>query len=147
MTSLETPRAHGTTTAARLRFILVRLARSLRREGESKLTASQVSALATVEEMGPLRISTLAAHESMDPSVATRVVAGLESQGLLERADDPDDKRASLIDLSEIGRVALGELWQARTVRLSARLERLTAKERRAIGAALPALEKLARDL
>ncbi len=147
MTSLETPRAHGTTTAARLRFILVRLARSLRREGESKLTASQVSALATVEEMGPLRISTLAAHESMDPSVATRVVAGLESQGLLERADDPDDKRASLIDLSEIGRVALSELWQERTVRLSARLERLTAKERRAIGAALPALEKLARDL
>lgn len=147
MTSLETPRTHSTTTAARLRFILVRLARTLRREGASKLTASQVSALATLEEMGPLRISTLAAHESMDPSVATRVVAGLESQGLLERADDPDDKRASLIDLSEVGRVALSELWLERTVRLSARLEHLTTKEQRAIEAALLALEKLTRDV
>jgi DNA-binding MarR family transcriptional regulator len=147
MTSLETPLTKSTTTAARLRFILVRLARTLRREGESKLTASQVSALATVEETGPLRISTLAAHESMDPSVATRVVAGLESQGLFERTDDPDDRRASLIDLSEIGRVALSELWHERTVRLSARLERLTAKERRTIEAALPALEKLTRDV
>jgi DNA-binding MarR family transcriptional regulator len=82
----------------------------------------------------------------MDPSVATRVVASLESQGLLERRDDPDDKRACLVDLSELGRGALSALWLERTVRLSSRLARLTAKERRAIEAALPALEKLARD-
>lgn len=147
MTSLQTPLTTNTTTAARLRLTLVRLARTLRREGASKLTASQVSALATVEEMGPLRISALAAHESMNPSVATRVVAGLESQGLFERTDDPDDKRASLVDLSELGRVALSELWHERTIRLSTRLEHLTARERRAIDAALPALEKLAREL
>jgi DNA-binding MarR family transcriptional regulator len=146
MTSLQSPLAERTTAAARLRFVLVRLARTLRREGESTLTASQVSALATVEEMGPLRISALAAHESMDPSVATRVVAGLESLGLLERTDDPDDRRASLIDLSHVGRATLSELWHERTLRLSARLERLTAKERHAIEAALPALDKLTRD-
>jgi DNA-binding MarR family transcriptional regulator len=147
MTSLKTPITQSATSATRLRFTLVRLARSLRREGTSKLTASQVSVLATVEEIGPLRISALAAREAMDPSVATRVVAGLEILGLLERADDPDDKRASLVDLSEIGHVALSELWHERTVRLSSRLERLTAKERRSIDAALPALEKLARDV
>jgi DNA-binding MarR family transcriptional regulator len=146
MTTLETPLASSTTAAARLRLTLVRLARTLRREGDSKLTASQVSVLATVEETGPLRISTLAAHESMDPSVATRVVASLESLGLLERTNDPDDKRASLVDLSEIGHAALSELWHERTLRLSTRLERLTAKERRAIDAALPALEKLTRE-
>ena len=145
MTPLESPLTPNSTSAARLRLMLVRLARTLRREGETRLTASQVSALATIEEMGPQRISTLAAHESMDPSVATRVVASLESQGLLERRDDPDDRRACLVDLSELGRVALSALWRDRTVRLSSRLERLTAKERRAIDAALPALEKLAR--
>jgi DNA-binding MarR family transcriptional regulator len=146
MTPLETKLTQNSTSAARLRLTLVRLARTLRREGETRLTASQVSALATIEELGPLRISTLATHESMDPSVATRVVAGLENQGLLHRRDDPDDKRASLVDLSEFGRAALSALWRERTVRLNLRFERLTASERRAIESALPALEKLARD-
>ena len=146
MTPLETKLAKDSTTAARLRLTLVRLARTLRREGVTRLTASQVSALATIEELGPLRISALAAHESMDPSVATRVVASLEGQGLLQRREDPDDKRACLVDLSELGGAALSALWRERTVRLSTRLERLTANERRAIEAALPALEKLARE-
>ena len=146
MTPLETKLAKDSTTAARLRLTLVRLARTLRREGVTRLTASQVSALATIEELGPLRISALAAHESMDPSVATRVVASLEGQGLLQRREDPDDKRACLVDLSELGRTSLSALWRERTVRLSTRLERLTAHEQRAIDAALPALEKLARD-
>jgi DNA-binding MarR family transcriptional regulator len=126
--------------------VLVRLARTLRRAGQSTLTASQVLALGTVEDFGPLRISALATHEAMDPSVATRVVASLEVLGLLIRADDPEDKRASLVDLSESGRRALIELWNERMLGLNSRLERLTQKERHAVEAALPALEKLARD-
>lgn len=145
MTQLQSPSTAG-PTAPRLRFVLVRLARTLRRAGQSTLTASQVLALGTVEDFGPLRISALATHEAMDPSVATRVVASLEVLGLLIRADDPEDKRASLVDLSESGRRALIELWNERTLGLNSRLERLTQKERHAVEAALPALEKLARD-
>lgn len=145
MSQIESPSTAG-PTAARLRFVLVRLVRTLRRAGQSTLTASQVSALATAEDFGPLRISALATHEAMDPSVATRVVASLEVLGLLRRTDDPEDKRASLVDLSESGRRALSELWSERTLGLTSRLERLTQEERHAIEAALPALEKLARD-
>ncbi|HVB50733.1 MAG TPA: MarR family transcriptional regulator [Acidimicrobiales bacterium] len=132
--------------AARLRYVLVRMTRTLRREGHSKLSPSQISALATLEEFGPVRISALATHESIDPSVATRVVASLETQGLTERHDDPEDKRACLIDLSDVGRRALDELWSERTIGLSSRLERLTPNERLVIESALPALEKMARD-
>jgi DNA-binding MarR family transcriptional regulator len=146
MTHIESPLTAG-PTAPRLRFVLVRLARTLRRAGQSTLTPSQVSALATVEDFGPMRISALATHEAMDPSVATRVVASLEVLGLLKRTDDPDDKRASLVDLSESGRRALIELWNERTLGLNSRLERLTQKERHAVEIALPALEKLARDI
>jgi DNA-binding MarR family transcriptional regulator len=78
--------------------------------------------------------------------VATRVVATLEAQGLTERQDDPEDKRASLIDLSDVGQKALDELWSERTIGLSARLERLTSNERQKVEAALPILEKMARD-
>jgi DNA-binding MarR family transcriptional regulator len=132
--------------AARLRYVLVRMTRTLRREGNSNLSPSQISALATLEEFGPVRISALATHESIDPSVATRVVATLEAQGLTERQDDPEDKRASLIDLSDVGQKALDELWSERTIGLSARLERLTSNERQKVEAALPILEKMARD-
>jgi len=145
MTSRESS-SNEAQLAARLRFVLVRMTRTLRRDGTSSLSPSQISALATLEEFGSMRISTLATYESIDPSVATRVVASLESQGLAERKDDPDDKRASLVGLSDVGRKALEELWSERTIGLSSRLERLTAKERLSVEAALPVLEKLARD-
>jgi DNA-binding MarR family transcriptional regulator len=145
MTALDPPSQVG-TSAARLRMALVRLARTLRRHGDPGLSPSQISALATVEEFGPMRISTLATHESMGAPAATRVVASLEELHLFERRDDPDDKRACVVDLSDVGRATLAKLWNERTIGLSSRLDRLSAKERAAIDAALPALEKLVRD-
>lgn len=133
-------------TAARLRYVLGRLVRTIRREAKTNLSVSQISALATLEDFGAMRISALATHEAIDPSVATRVVASLEREGLFERREDPDDKRASVIDLSEAGHNMLHAIWNDRTAGLSARLERLNDDERRAISAALPVLEKLTRD-
>lgn len=133
-------------TAARLRFIVARLVRALRRQQSAGLTPSQLSALATVEEFGPLRISTLAGHESVGAPVATRVVASLEELGLLKRTDDPDDKRACLVELTSKGRSTLATVWNERISGLSSRLEHLTMAERALVEAALPALEKIARD-
>jgi DNA-binding MarR family transcriptional regulator len=78
--------------------------------------------------------------------VATRVVASLEELDLLTRTDDPDDKRASLVELSEHGHEVLSAIWSERTIGLSSRVERLTAAERSRLELALPALEKLARE-
>jgi DNA-binding MarR family transcriptional regulator len=133
-------------TAARLRLILVRLVRTLRHQGSTALTPSQLSALATLEELGPLRISALAMVESVGAPVATRVVASLEEMGLLARTDDPDDKRACLVELTTLGLQTLLTVWGERTVGLGSRMDRLTPSERRKLEAALPALEKIARD-
>lgn len=133
-------------SADRLRLTLTRLIRTLRRRGRSRLTPSQVSALSSIEEYGPIRISALATYESLGASAATRVVASLEELELVERSVDPDDKRASLVMLSESGRVELNELKRERTLDISTMLERLSAKERQTIEAALPALEKIARE-
>lgn len=145
MTSRVAP-ATTEHTAQRLRYVLVRLARALRRSGSTTLSPSQVSALATIEEYGPLRISALATHEAMDPSVATRLVASLEGQGDVARTNDPDDRRACLVGMSAQGRLTLASLWNERTIGISSRLERLSEDERRRLDAALPVLEKLARD-
>ena len=64
-------------TAARLRLVISRLARAVRQHGSAGLTPSQVSALATLEEYGPMRMSEIAARELIGASVATRVVANL----------------------------------------------------------------------
>jgi DNA-binding MarR family transcriptional regulator len=133
-------------TAARLRLVMFRLARALRHQGSTALSPSQVSALASVDEFGPLRISALATLESVGAPVATRIVASLEELGLLKRTDDPDDKRASLIELSDHGRDVLAALWSERTIGLSSRLERLSPGERNRLELALPALEKLTRE-
>ena len=133
-------------TAARLRLVMFRLARALRHEGSTALSPSQVSALASVDEFGPLRISALATLESVGAPVATRIVASLEELDLLKRTDDPDDKRASLVELSDHGRDVLAALWSERTIGLSSRLERLSPAERNRLELALPALEKLTRE-
>jgi hypothetical protein len=49
--------------------------------------------------------------------------------------------------LSERGHGELEELKRERTLEISSMLEQLSAKERQSIEAALPALEKIARDI
>jgi DNA-binding MarR family transcriptional regulator len=132
-------------SAVRLRLVLVRLARALRQHGGVGLTQSQISALATVEELGPMRISALAAHESVGASVATRVVTSLEDLGYLARTDDLEDRRACRVELTGDGRDVLKRLWIERTIGLSSRLDRLTKDERDHLEAALPVLEKMVR--
>ena len=132
--------------AVRLRLVLARLSRALRQQGSSGLTLGQISALSTVEQWGPMRMSSLANHEAVGASVATRMVASLEETGLVQRTDDPDDRRASLVELTQRGRDVLDGLRFERTIGLSSRLERLTIKERERIDSVLPILEKMARD-
>lgn len=133
-------------TPARLRHVATNLVKLMRRDSTVGLSPSLLSALATLEEHGPMRVSALAAAESVDPSVATRLVTALEEQRFVERRDDPDDRRACVVELTSRGRRNLERLWRERAAGLAARLERLDAKERQAIEAALPALEKLLGD-
>jgi DNA-binding MarR family transcriptional regulator len=146
MKSVVIDTSRSLDSAARLRLVMFRLSRSLRHQGTTSLSPSQVSALASVDEFGPLRISALATLESVGAPVATRIVASLEELDLLKRTDDPEDKRASLVELSDHGRDVLSALWSQRTIGLSSRLETLSAAERTRLELALPALEKLARE-
>jgi DNA-binding MarR family transcriptional regulator len=133
-------------TAARLRLVISRLARAVRQHGAAGLTPSQISALATIEEFGPMRMSDLAEYESIGAPVATRVVATLQELGLVQRAEGSTDGRVSLIELSDAGRETLAELWSERAAGLTARIERLQPEQVAVLTAALPVLETLVRD-
>jgi DNA-binding MarR family transcriptional regulator len=52
---------------------------------------------------GPIRLSALAEMVQSDPSTVSRQVAALVKEGYLERRADPEDGRASLLVVTELG--------------------------------------------
>jgi DNA-binding MarR family transcriptional regulator len=149
MASSATPPATSPVefaVATRLRLAIGRIGRRMRSYGGVGPTPSQVSALATLEKHGPLRIGDLAWREGVTAPTMTRVVAALEQQGHLERTADPDDGRSSLVGLGPSGRQLLEDLTRDRTAYLAAQLAELTEEQRRLLEAALPVLEALAAE-
>ena len=130
-------------TATRLRTAIARLNRRLRQQTVGELTLSQWSALVAVETAGRMRIGDLAAHEHVSPPTATRLVASLEMEGLLQREVDDEDRRSALISLAEPGRQALAELRRRRTEALASRLAELSPADLDRLTQALPVLEQL----
>ncbi|HEX7405700.1 MAG TPA: MarR family transcriptional regulator [Candidatus Nanopelagicaceae bacterium] len=133
-------------TAAELRLVIGRLIRSIRQHNAGGLTASQVSALATIEEFGPVRISDLAARESVGAPVATRLTTSLEELGYVSRVLDSQDKRACLVELTPSGHKVLKNLWEQRTAGINQRIQSLTKSEMAVLNAALPILDKLSKN-
>lgn len=72
-------------------------------------TYNVLASLAVVDRLGAARVSALAEAARVDISVASRQLQALEHDGLVVRAADPHDGRASLVSLSENGRRVLEE--------------------------------------
>ena len=130
----------------RLRVAIARLSRRLRRHALAGLTPTQLAALSTVEQSGPLRLGDLAAAEGIAPSTLTRLVAVLEELGYVQRYADPKDARASTLAITPKGHQTLERLREEGTALLTQSLMLLTAEQRAALATALPALEQLGED-
>src|SRR5919204_5608447 len=85
------PAATRTRTAVdrelvvRLRLALMRLGRRLRQQTGEEITASQLSALSSVDRLGPITLGALAAAERGRPPTMTRIVANLQAARLALR--------------------------------------------------------------
>jgi DNA-binding MarR family transcriptional regulator len=128
----------------RLRVALARLSRRLRRHDVAGLTPTQLAALATVEQSGPLRLGDLAAAEGVAPSTLTRLVSALEDSGYVRRCADPSDARASTLAITPLGHEMLERIRSETTLVLAESLRSLTPVQRSALASALPVLEQLA---
>src|SRR5881628_3464551 len=91
--------------ADRLHAAAVHLLRRLRTEDDaSGITSPRLSALSAVVAVGPIGIGALAAAEGVSAPTMSRLVDGLERDGLVARGSDPDDARGVLVRPTPKGR-------------------------------------------
>jgi DNA-binding MarR family transcriptional regulator len=134
----------GTVAATRLADTLGRLLRMIRRSHVGTLGPASAAALATVVRSGPLRLGELAYVEGVTPAALSRVVSGLERDGLVVRAADPMDRRSVFVEATPAGRTAIQELLAGRAVVLARLISQLSPAEQEALTAGVGVLELLA---
>lgn len=125
------------------------MARRLRQESgvvEPEISPTLTAALATVDRCGPLTPSALADAERVQRPTATRIIARLEQQGLVSRASDPADGRASLVAITREGRALLKRIRSRKSEYLARRLRLLTPQEQATLAEAATLLERLLED-
>lgn len=85
--------------------------------------------LSRIGDQGPLRLSTLAAVVFLDVSTISRQVQDLEHAGWVVRERDPQDRRASLLELTPAGRAVLEAGYEQRRRALTQLLAGWTREE------------------
>ena len=113
------PTRPDTPPEADLGDLVLRVARSLRHRGAAvtapwALAPHQARALRVVARHEQLRPGELARHLRVAPRSVTDVIDALEERGLVERAPDPTDRRATVVTLTASGRGLVHELDAAR---------------------------------
>jgi DNA-binding MarR family transcriptional regulator len=129
--------------AASLRLSTTRLARRLRQESSTGLSPSQLSALAVIENYGPLTLGALADYERVSPPSITKVVSKLEADGLVVRTPCAEDRRVARVSTSARGKALVAETRRRRTAWLTARVQHLDDDQQRRLADALDVLEAL----
>jgi DNA-binding MarR family transcriptional regulator len=132
--------------AADLRLAVTRLARLLRQRAETGITPSMLSALASIERLGPVTIGRVALAEQVQPPTMTVIVGRLEGDGLVAREPDPEDRRAALVRVTPDGRRLLERSRSRKTAYLARRLRSLGPEDRAAVEAVLPVLAGLVEE-
>lgn len=115
----------------------------VRRQAPSEVSSSTATTLDTLQTAGPLRISELAARESISQPGMTTLINRLEAAGQAERIPDATDGRATLVHITPVGRKMLADRHEARAGALRAQLALLELQDRAALIAAAPAIERL----
>lgn len=132
-----------TPLAVRLRHAVARTARRMRQEAGGGLSPTSAAALATIQRHPHLTPSELAARERIQRPTATRLIANLEAEGLIERMIDPADRRSSMLSLTAKGDELLEDIRTRKDAFLADRLRRLSAEDRATLERAAELLEKL----
>lgn len=88
------------------------LGRIAAQDAGNEAPAAQWRVLSLLEQAGSRRVGELAAAARTTQPGMTRLIGGLEREGLVHRSPDPDDSRAIVVDITPRGGAALAS-WRA----------------------------------
>src|SRR5690349_2219444 len=152
MVITQLPSQDGSRTAARadarelaceLLLTSARFTRLAAYEAPSAMPRALWRALGQLEDLGPTRVSDLAAADRVSQPTATTLVQKLVERGWAERCTDPADARAVRVTITEAGRQALAETRDAAAEALLPRLARLDPESLRVLAAGVSVLRGL----
>ena len=98
-------------------FLVSDVGRLLRRRFNRRaeglgLSQAQWSALASLAREQGVNQSTLAARLEIQPITLARLIDQLQASGLVERRQDPEDRRAFRLYLTPAARPLIGRMWE-----------------------------------
>src|SRR5882672_4577910 len=132
--------------ANRLHSAAIHLLRRLRRQDEAMgLSPARASALSVVVFGGPQTIGDLAHAEHVSAPTMTRLVVGMERDGLIRRETDARDGRMVWLRPTTKGTRILHEGRRRRVAALAEQLALLPARDRQTLASASEILERLLR--
>jgi DNA-binding MarR family transcriptional regulator len=118
----------------------------MRHVKSSGLSMPQFGAMMHLYHRGSCGVSDVGGHMEITSAAASQLVDRLVHQGLVERKEDPRDRRVRTLSLTQSGR-ALVESGMKESYRwLEERVSGLSEEKRKAIAAALPALIEAGRE-
>lgn len=128
-----------------LRGAVMRLSRRLRHQRvDESLSPTEMSVLATLARCGSATPGELARKEHVQPPSMTRIVAMLESKGLVRREPHPEDRRQVVVSSTEQAAAMLEESREKRNAWLAWLAQGLSDEDLAVLREAAPVLEKLA---
>ena len=136
----------STRLAEQLGVVLTRITKLLREAAlPAGMNSAQARTLLALHDAGPQRVTDLARLDHLKQPTMSAVLLRMRRLGWVRRLDDSDDLRAVIVRLTPAGERIASQLIEARTQVLQAYLDGLSASDRSAVAAALPALRKLTR--
>ena len=129
---------------AELYLAIGQLIRRLRSEANpNELNLSQLSALARLDQNGPMTTADLARAEAMKPQSMGTLLASLEQEGLVDRRPHPTDGRQVLFALTAKGVEERKQRGIAKRDWLVAALAKFEPAELQTLVAAIPLIKRL----
>ena len=113
----------------------------------TELTSTQFRALRVVVERTPVTMGAVARELTVNPSSVTRACDRLLTLGLLHRAQNPLNRRETLLAPTAAGRRIMARVNHDRRTVLSAILDRLDPGARAAVGSAFAVFAAAAPDV
>lgn len=109
----------------------------LRYARESGLSMSHFGAIFHIHRIGSCGVTEVGEHLGVTSAAASQMLDRLVSQGLIERKEDPEDRRVKRIELTDEGQHVYERGIQARQSWMEDLATSLSEAERQAIASAL----------